>query len=128
MGFHTIGAKLLKLEDLKLHQKGLKPWKVLICMYYRENIDPRFIGLHALKQLHRLDARNPDSHRCLIRFFHKIASRLAPVTGGEKLISGLHEAERPTISQLHDKSRMEANIVFLEQHKGDNSLNLPLML
>ncbi|CAI9276984.1 unnamed protein product [Lactuca saligna] len=53
-----------------------------------------------------------------IRFFHKMASRLAPVTGGKKLISGVLEAKRPTISQLHDKSRMEANIVFLEQHKG----------
>ncbi|CAI9265697.1 unnamed protein product [Lactuca saligna] len=47
-----------------------------------------------------------------------MASRLAPVTGGKKLISGVLEAKRPTISQLHDKSRMEANIVFLEQHKG----------
>ncbi|CAI9293422.1 unnamed protein product [Lactuca saligna] len=85
-------------------------------------------GKRALKQLYRLDAGNPDSHRCLIRFFHKMASRLAPVTGGKKLISVVLEAKRPTISQLHDKSRMEANIVFLEQHKGDNSLTLPLML
>lgn len=36
-----------------------------------------------------------------IRFFHKMASRLAPVTGGEKLIFGVFEAERPTIRLLN---------------------------
>nr|KAJ0198187.1 hypothetical protein LSAT_V11C700376670 [Lactuca sativa] len=65
------------------------------------NIDTSLtLPLQALKQLHRLDAGNLDSHRCLIRFFHKMASRLAPVTGGEKLISGVLEAERPTIRVL----------------------------
>ncbi|GKB35326.1 N-terminal acetyltransferase A complex auxiliary subunit NAA15-like protein isoform X2 [Tanacetum coccineum] len=71
----------------------------------------------ALKQLQRLDAENPESHRCLLRFFHKVASRPAPATDGEKLIMGVIEVERPTFCQLHDKSLVEANTVFLEQHK-----------
>lgn len=75
------------------------------------------LALQALKHLVQLDAENPDSHRCLIRFFHKVASRPVPTTDSEKLISGVLEAERPSFSQLHGKSLMEANTVFLEQHK-----------
>ncbi|CAA2987273.1 60S ribosomal protein L21-2 [Olea europaea subsp. europaea] len=41
----------------------------------------------------------------------------APVTDAEKLIWGVLEAERPTISQLHGKSLIEANTFFLEKHR-----------
>ncbi|KAK6148894.1 hypothetical protein DH2020_016419 [Rehmannia glutinosa] len=53
-----------------------------------------------------------------IKFFTKVGSMPAPVTDTEKLIWGVLEAERPTISQLHGKSLIEANTLFLEKHRG----------
>lgn len=82
-----------------------------------------------------------------IRFFHKLGSMPTPVTDTEKLIWAVLEAERPTFrfswilllswldlikivmvaqctyykffcSQLHGKSLIEANTLFLEKHKG----------
>ncbi|MGV7428819.1 hypothetical protein PJI19_29140, partial [Mycobacterium kansasii] len=53
------------------------------------------LSFQAVKQLVRLDAENPDSHRCLIRFFFKAAAMPAPVTDAEKLVWGVLEAERP---------------------------------
>ncbi|CAH1422579.1 unnamed protein product [Lactuca virosa] len=121
------GEKLLQTEYplmeagkyLKLLQKHSSDSLVTHLLSFEVNMRKQkiLLALQALKQLQRLDAGNPDSHRCLIRFFHKVASRPAPVTDGEKLISGVLEAERPTFSQLHDKSLMEANTIFLEQHK-----------
>ncbi|KAI3739653.1 hypothetical protein L2E82_30064 [Cichorium intybus] len=74
------------------------------------------LALQALKYMVQLDAENPDTHRCLIRFFHKVASRPVPTTDVEKLTSCVLEAERPTFSQLHSKSLTEANTIFLLQH------------
>ncbi|KAJ0075172.1 hypothetical protein Patl1_34406 [Pistacia atlantica] len=41
----------------------------------------------------------------------------APVTDAEKLIWSVLEAERPAISQLQDKSLIEANKFFLHKHE-----------
>ncbi|KAB2061399.1 hypothetical protein ES319_A10G082800v1 [Gossypium barbadense] len=83
-------------------------------------VDPDPYGeklLKAVKQLLRLDAENPDSHRCLIKFFHKVGSMPAPVTDAEKLVWSVLEAERPLISQLQEKTLSEANKVFLGKHE-----------
>ncbi|TYI60111.1 hypothetical protein E1A91_D10G082800v1 [Gossypium mustelinum] len=83
-------------------------------------VDPDPYGeklLKAVKQLLRLDAENPDSHRCLIKFFHKVGSMPAPVTDAEKLVWSVLEAERPSISQLQEKTLSEANKVFLGKHE-----------
>ncbi|XP_024969079.1 N-terminal acetyltransferase A complex auxiliary subunit NAA15 isoform X1 [Cynara cardunculus var. scolymus] len=121
------GEKLLQTEDplmeagkyLKLLQKHSSDFLETHLLSFEVNMRKQkiLLALQALKQLQRLDAGKPDSHRCLLRFFHKVASRPAPATDGEKLISGVLEAERPTFSQLHGKSLVEANAVFLEQHK-----------
>lgn len=42
----------------------------------------------------------------------------APVTDSEKLVWSVLEVERQTISQLHGKSLLEANSLFLEKHEG----------
>lgn len=75
------------------------------------------LAFQAVKQLLKLDAGNPDSHRCLIRFFHKVDSMDAPMSDNEKLIWRVLEAERPTISQLDEKSLVEINNHFLEKHE-----------
>ncbi|PWA97460.1 N-alpha-acetyltransferase 15, NatA auxiliary subunit [Artemisia annua] len=121
------GEKLLQTEDplleagkyLKLLQKHSSDYLETHLLSFEVNMRKQkiLLALQALKQLQRLDAENPDSHRCLLRFFHKVASRPAPATDGEKLILGVIEAERPTFSKLHGKSLVEANTVFLEQHK-----------
>ncbi|KAI7743200.1 hypothetical protein M8C21_020556, partial [Ambrosia artemisiifolia] len=121
------GDKLLQIEDplmeagkyLKLLQKHSSDYLETHLLSFEVNMRKGkiLLALQALKHLVQLDAENPDTHRCLIRFFHKVASRPAPTTDAEKLISGVLEAERPTFSQLHDNSLMEANKVFLEQHK-----------
>ncbi|XP_022764661.1 N-terminal acetyltransferase A complex auxiliary subunit NAA15-like isoform X2 [Durio zibethinus] len=75
------------------------------------------LAFQAVKQLLRLDAENPDSHRCLIKFFHKLGSMPAPLTDAEKLVWSVLEAERPSISQLQEKTLSEANKVFLGKHE-----------
>ncbi|XP_076902750.1 N-terminal acetyltransferase A complex auxiliary subunit NAA15-like [Bidens hawaiensis] len=121
------GEKLLQIEDplveagkyLKLLQKHSSDYLETHLLSFEINMrkEKILLALQALKHMVQIDAENPDTHRCLIRFFHKVASRSAPTTDAETLISGVLEAERPTFSQLHDKSLMEANTVFLEQHK-----------
>ncbi|XP_024979709.1 N-terminal acetyltransferase A complex auxiliary subunit NAA15-like isoform X2 [Cynara cardunculus var. scolymus] len=121
------GEKLLQTEDplmetgkyLKLLQKHSSDYLETHLLSFEVNMRKQkiLLALQALKHLVQLDAENPDSHRCLIRFFHKVASRSTPTTDAEKLVFGVLEAERPTFSQLHGKSLMEANAVFLEQHK-----------
>ncbi|XP_071691974.1 N-terminal acetyltransferase A complex auxiliary subunit NAA15-like [Rutidosis leptorrhynchoides] len=122
-----LGEKLLQIEDplieagkyLKLLQKHSSEYLETHLLSFEVNMRKQkiLLALQALKQMVQLDAENPHTHRCLIRFFHKLASRSAPTNDAEKLISGVLEAERSTFSQLHGKSLMEANTVFLEQHK-----------
>ncbi|KAK2631891.1 hypothetical protein EUGRSUZ_L02309 [Eucalyptus grandis] len=75
------------------------------------------LAFQAVKQLLRLDAESPDTHRCLLKFFHVVSSMAAPATDSEKLICTVLEAERPEISHLHGKSLLEANESFLDKHK-----------
>ncbi|KAF3517443.1 hypothetical protein DY000_02064374 [Brassica cretica] len=77
------------------------------------------LAFQAVKQLLKLDAENPDSHRSLIKFFLKTGSTSAPTTEAEKLRWSVLEAERPSISQLQNKSLVEANKEFLARH-GDS--------
>ncbi|XP_059645164.1 N-terminal acetyltransferase A complex auxiliary subunit NAA15 [Cornus florida] len=122
-----LGEKLVQVEDplleatkyLKLLQKHSldSPDTHLLSFEVYMRKQKILLALQALKQLVRLDAENPDSHRCLIKFFHKVDSMPAPVTDTEKLIWGVLEAERPSFSQLREKSLIEANTFFLEKHK-----------
>uniref|UniRef100_A0A5B7AM12 Putative N-alpha-acetyltransferase 16, NatA auxiliary subunit n=1 Tax=Davidia involucrata TaxID=16924 RepID=A0A5B7AM12_DAVIN len=121
------GEKLLQVEDplleatkyLKLLQKHSPDSLETHLLSFEVNMRKQkiLLAFQAVKQLLRLDAENPDSHRCLMRFFHKVGSIPAPVTDTEKLIWAVLEAERPTFSQLHEKSLIEANTFFLEKHK-----------
>jgi tetratricopeptide (TPR) repeat protein len=121
------GEKLLQVEDplleatkyLKLLQKNSPNSLETHLLSFELNMRKQkiLLAFQALKQLLRLDAEHPDSHRCLIKFFHKVGSMAAPVTDTDKLIWSVLEAERPTISQLHEKSLIEGNMTFLEQHK-----------
>ncbi|CAI9266265.1 unnamed protein product [Lactuca saligna] len=105
------GEKLLQTEDplmeagkyLKLLQKHSFDSLETHLLSFEVNMQKQKIvlALQALKELQRLEAGNPDSHRCLIRFFHKMALRPAPVTDGEKLIFSVLEAERPTFRLLN---------------------------
>ncbi|XP_010249876.1 PREDICTED: N-alpha-acetyltransferase 16, NatA auxiliary subunit [Nelumbo nucifera] len=121
------GEKLLQVEDplleatkyLKLLQKHSSDTLDTHLLSFEVNMRKQkvLLAFQAVKQLLRLDADNPDTHRCLIRFFHKVDSMAAPVTDSEKLIWKVLEAERPDLSQLHGKSLIEANSCFLEKHK-----------
>uniref|UniRef100_A0A2P2MTN8 Uncharacterized protein n=1 Tax=Rhizophora mucronata TaxID=61149 RepID=A0A2P2MTN8_RHIMU len=121
------GEKLLQVEDplseatkyLKLLQKNSSDSFETHLLSFEVNMRKQkiLLSFQAVKQLLRLDAENPDSHRCLIRFFHRVGSMIAPVTDTEKLIWSVLEAERPTISQVHEKSLIEANKIFLDKHK-----------
>ncbi|MBA0822878.1 hypothetical protein Goarm_019647, partial [Gossypium armourianum] len=62
------------------------------------------LAFQAVKQLLRLDAEYPDSHRCLL-------------TDAEKLVWSVLEAERPSISQFQEKTLSEANEIFLRKHQ-----------
>ncbi|TKY48130.1 N-alpha-acetyltransferase 15, NatA auxiliary subunit [Spatholobus suberectus] len=121
------GEKLLQVEYplleatkyLKLLQKNspdsLETHFLSFELYMRKQ--KILLAFQAVKQLLRLDAEHPDSHRCLIKFFNKVGSMNAPVTDSEKLIWSVLEAERQTISQLHGKSLFETNNSFLEKHE-----------
>ncbi|CAA0837230.1 tetratricopeptide repeat (TPR)-containing protein [Striga hermonthica] len=121
------GEKLLQVEDplteatkyLKLLQKHSSNSLETHLLSFEVNMRKQkiLLALQAVKHLVRLDADNPDTHRCLIKFFAKVGSMPAPVTDAEKLIWGVLEAERPTFSQLQGKSLVEANSLFLEMHR-----------
>ncbi|KAG9459346.1 hypothetical protein H6P81_003854 [Aristolochia fimbriata] len=121
------GEKLLQVEDplaeatkyLKLLQKSSANSLETHLLSFELNMRKQkiLLAFQAVKQLLKLDPENPDSHCCFIRFFHKMSSFTAPVTDGEKLVWSVIEAERPTLSQLKDKSLIEANKSFLEKHK-----------
>ncbi|XP_077212035.1 N-terminal acetyltransferase A complex auxiliary subunit NAA15-like [Tasmannia lanceolata] len=121
------GEKLLQVEDplaegtkyLKLLQKNSSECLETHLLSFELNMRKQriLLALQALKQLLKLDGDNPDSHRSLIRFFHKVSSFTTPVTDSEKLVWSVLEAERSSLSQLHEKSLIEANKSFLEKHK-----------
>ncbi|KAE8718414.1 E3 ubiquitin-protein ligase [Hibiscus syriacus] len=121
------GEKLLKTEDplseatkyLKLLRKHSPDSLETHLLSFEVNMRKQkiLLAFQAVKQLLRLDAENPDSHCCLIKFFHKVDSMPAPVTDAEKLVWSVLEAERPSISQLQDKTLSESNEVFLGKHE-----------
>ncbi|KAL5758076.1 hypothetical protein ACOSP7_020687 [Xanthoceras sorbifolium] len=121
------GEKLLQVEDpmleatkyLKLLQKNSPNSLETHLLSFEVNMRKQkiLLAFQAVKQLLRLDAENPDTHCCLIRFFHKVDSMSAPVTDTEKLIWSVIEAERSAISQLQEKSLIEANKFFLNKHE-----------
>ncbi|KAJ8640601.1 hypothetical protein MRB53_017295 [Persea americana] len=124
------GEKLLQVEDplaegtkfLKLLQKNSSKSLETHLLSFEINMRKQkvLLAFQAVNQLLKLDAENPDSHRCLIRFFHRVSSFSAPVTDSEKLVWSVIEAERSSISQLHGKTLNEANRSFLE--KNEDSL------
>ncbi|MBA0745386.1 hypothetical protein Gogos_007963 [Gossypium gossypioides] len=121
------GEKLLKTDDplseatkyLKLLQKNSSDSLETHLLSFEVNIRKQkiLLAFQAVKQLLRLDADNPDSHCCLIKFFHKVSSMPAPVSDAEKLVWSVLEAERPSISQLQEKTLSEANKIFLGDHE-----------
>ncbi|XP_021298782.1 N-terminal acetyltransferase A complex auxiliary subunit NAA15 [Herrania umbratica] len=121
------GEKLLKTEDplseatkyLKLLQKNSPDSSETHLLSFEVNMRKQkiLLAFQAVKQLLRLDAENPDSHGCLIKFFHKVGSMPDPVTDGETLVWSVLEAERPSISQLQEKTLGEANEIFLGRHE-----------
>ncbi|XP_022714904.1 N-terminal acetyltransferase A complex auxiliary subunit NAA15-like isoform X2 [Durio zibethinus] len=121
------GEKLLQTEDplseaskyLKLLQKNSPDSLETHLLSFEVNMRKQriLLAFKAVKQLLRLDAENPDSHRCLIKFFHKVSSMAAPETDAEKLVWSVLEAERPYISQLQEKTLSEANKIFLGKHE-----------
>ncbi|XP_022739181.1 N-terminal acetyltransferase A complex auxiliary subunit NAA15-like isoform X3 [Durio zibethinus] len=124
---YPFGEKLLKTEYplseatkyLKLLQKNSPDSLETHLLSFEVNMRKQkiLLAFQAVKQLLRLDAENPDSHRCLIKFFHKLGSMPAPLTDAEKLVWGVLEAECPSISQLQEKTLSEANKVFLGKHE-----------
>ncbi|KAB5574252.1 hypothetical protein DKX38_001446 [Salix brachista] len=121
------GEKLLQVEDplleatkyLKLLQKHSPDSLETHLLSFEVNMRRKkiLLALQAVKQLLRLDAESADSHRCLVRFFHKVGTMTSPVTDTEKLVWSVLEAERPLISQLREKSLTEANMIFFEKHE-----------
>ncbi|KAL6614916.1 hypothetical protein ACP70R_037186 [Stipagrostis hirtigluma subsp. patula] len=120
------GEKLVQIEDplaeatkyLKLLQNNSSDSLETHILSFELNMRKQkvLLAFQAVKKLIKLDENSPDSHRCLIRFFHKINSLPAPGTDSEKLIWNVLEAERPDIRQLHGKSLIEVNSSFLEKH------------
>ncbi|XVE52132.1 hypothetical protein DITRI_Ditri02bG0097600 [Diplodiscus trichospermus] len=121
------GEKLLKTEDplseatkyLKLLQKNSPDSLETHLLSFEVNMRKQkiLLAFQAVKQLLRLDAENPDSHCCLIKFFHRVGLMPAPVTDAEKLVWTVLEAERPSISQLLEKTLIDANKVFFDKHE-----------
>ncbi|KAL3511819.1 hypothetical protein ACH5RR_024536 [Cinchona calisaya] len=121
------GEKLLQVEDPLLeatkYLKRLQEYSpdflethLLSFEVYIRKQKP-LCALKAVRNLMRLDADHPDTHRCLIKFFHEVGSLPAPVTLAEKLIWQTVELERLMFSQLREKSLVEANASFFEKHK-----------
>ncbi|KAK8988644.1 hypothetical protein V6N11_030027 [Hibiscus sabdariffa] len=121
------GEKLLKTDDplseatkyLKLLQKNSPDSLETHLLSFEVNMRKQkiLLAFQAVKKLLGLDADNPDSNCCVIKFFHKVGSMPAPVTDAEKLVCSVLEAERPSISQLQERTLSEANQIFLDNHE-----------
>ncbi|KAJ8452025.1 hypothetical protein Cgig2_016606 [Carnegiea gigantea] len=121
------GEKLLQVEDplmeatkyLKLLQKHSPDSLETHLLSFEVNMRKQkiLLALQAVKNLLRLDAENPNSHCCLIRFFSKVNSMPAPVSDAEQLVRNVLEAELPAVSPVHEKSLTEANMSFLRKHE-----------
>uniref|UniRef100_N1QQB2 NMDA receptor-regulated 1-like protein n=1 Tax=Aegilops tauschii TaxID=37682 RepID=N1QQB2_AEGTA len=101
------GEKLVQVEDplaeatkyLKLLQNNSSDSLETHILSFELNMRKQkvLLAFQAVKQLIKLDENNPDSHRSLIRFFHRINNLPAPATDSEKLIWNVLEAERPDL-------------------------------
>ncbi|KAH0920507.1 hypothetical protein HID58_028167 [Brassica napus] len=121
------GEKLIQVEEpmaeaskyLRLLQKHSSNSLETHLLSFEVNMRKQkfLLAFQAVKQLLKLDAENPDSHRSLIKFSLKTGSTSAPTTEAEKLRWSVLEAERPSISQLQNKSLVEANKEFLARHE-----------
>ncbi|CAN6442127.1 unnamed protein product [Victoria cruziana] len=122
------GEKLLQVEDplaeatkyLKLLQKNSSASTETHVLSFELNMRKHkiLLAFQAVKQLLKLDPDSPDTHRCLILFFHKFDGFSSPVTDSEKLIWSVLEAERPTVSRglQNTSTLLEANKIFLDAH------------
>ncbi|KAJ0960818.1 hypothetical protein J5N97_001267 [Dioscorea zingiberensis] len=121
------GEKLLQVGDplleatkyLKLLQSNSSESLETHILSFELNMRKQktLLAFQAVKQMLKLDENNPDCHRCLIKFFHKISNFSTPVTDSEKLVWNVLDAERQNISQLYENSLAEANEYFLEQNR-----------
>ncbi|CAD5317743.1 unnamed protein product [Arabidopsis thaliana] len=121
------GQKLIQVEEpmaeaskyLRLLQKHSPNSLETHLLSFEVNMRKQkfLLAFQAVKQLLKLGAENPDSHRSLVKFFLMTESISAPTTEAEKLRWRVLEAERPSISQLQNKSLMEANKEFLGRHE-----------
>ncbi|XP_027125429.1 N-terminal acetyltransferase A complex auxiliary subunit NAA15 [Coffea arabica] len=121
------GERLLQVEDplleatkyLKLLQEYSPDFLETHVLSFEVHMrkQKRLCALKAVRNLLRLNADHPDTHRCLIKFFHKVGSLPAAVTTAEKIIWAAIEEERLTYGQLREKSLLEANASFFETHK-----------
>ncbi|KVI05968.1 N-terminal acetyltransferase A, auxiliary subunit [Cynara cardunculus var. scolymus] len=115
------GEKLLQTEDplmeagkyLKLLQKHSSDFLETHLLSFEVNMRKQkiLLALQALKQLQRLDAGKPDSHRCLLRFFHKVASRPAPATDD----SLMHRAAVAEMSYCLEPNKKGEAIKLIEE-------------
>ncbi|PWA92875.1 N-alpha-acetyltransferase 15, NatA auxiliary subunit [Artemisia annua] len=95
------GEKLLQTEDPLLEAgKYLK----LLQKHSSDSLETHLLLLKlGSEAVTKIGCRKPKLSSMFVknlRFFHKVASRSAPATDGEKLILGVIEAERPTFSRL----------------------------
>ncbi|CAI9114074.1 OLC1v1014696C2 [Oldenlandia corymbosa var. corymbosa] len=121
------GEKLLQVEDPLLeatkYLKRLQQYSPnflethLLSFEVNMRKQKTLLALQALKNLIRLDSGHPDTHCCLVKFFKTVGSLPAPVKDAEKVVWSVLEAERPSFSQLHEKTLVEANTAFLEKNK-----------
>lgn len=121
------GQKLLQVEDplaeatkyLQLLQKHSASRLETHLFSFELNIRKQkiLLALQAVKRQLRLDPDDPEVHRCLIRFFHKVDSLPPAQTSTEKLVRNVIEIERPSLGVPHDKSLLEVNESFLENHR-----------
>ncbi|KMZ70167.1 putative NMDA receptor-regulated protein [Zostera marina] len=122
------GEKLVQIENpliegtkyLKLLQKNSSKSIETHLLSFELNMRKQktLLAFQAVKQMLSLDDNNPDSHRCLIKFFHQVSTFAPPVSDSDKLIQRVLEEERLTLSQLHEKSLVEANQSFLRKNIG----------
>lgn len=121
------GQKLLQVEDplaeatkyLQLLQEHSASHLETHLLSFELNMRKQkiLLALQAVKRQLRLDPDNPEVHRCLIRFFHKVDNLPPNQKLGEKLVRNVIEIERPSLGVPPGKSLLEVNESFLENHR-----------
>ncbi|KAH9560299.1 hypothetical protein CY35_06G098800 [Sphagnum magellanicum] len=112
---NPLGEAMKYLKLLQDHSgDSLETHLLAFEVFFRKQ--KHLLALQAVKRQLQLDSSSPDVHGCLIRLFNTLDNLPSPQTHSEKLVHSVILVERSSLKELGEKSLLDANSAFLEDH------------